>query len=241
MRGAIESAALGLKPRHAVSNPKQKSISSNQICRSLTPLKSPPSATAHSARPPQNDRSIDFCDFHFARHWPSEMQKKYPPKTLVRICIKNVSFKMHFCLHLHCNSFFFQFFPKMCFPPSVASTFLKTDVKHFASKFSLLSPPNDPHKNIFHNFCSLLSLRCSFASLFVRSRPPSKNACGSSPVLILPPRPRLHKRLHASHLQFCKSRVLSAVFFVPAALYTHVFCYFSCFFYKFASRRRWRA
>ena len=30
MRGAIESAALGLKPRHGVSNRKQKSISSNQ-------------------------------------------------------------------------------------------------------------------------------------------------------------------------------------------------------------------
>ena len=118
----------------------------------------------------------------------------------------------------------------MCFPPSVASTFLKTDVKHLASKFSLFSPPNDPHKTIFDNFCSLMSLRCSFVSLFVRSRPPSKNACGSSPVHISPPRPRLHKRLHASHLQFSKFRVLSAVFFVPAVLYTHVFCIFPNFF-----------
>ena len=108
---------------------------------------------------------------------------------------------------------------------------------HFASKFSLFSPPNVPHNSIFHNFCSLLSLRCSLSSLFVRSRPPSKNACGSSPVHILPPRPRLHKRLHASHLQFSKFRVLSAVFFVPAVFYTHVFCIFSYFFYKFASRR----
>ena len=125
----------------------------------------------------------------------------------------------------------------MCFPLSVASTFLKTDVKHFASKFSFFSPPNDPHKNIFHNFCSLLSLRCSFASLFVRSRPPSKNACGSSPVLILPPRPRLHKRLHASHLQFSQFRVLFAVFFVPVILHTHVFLFFLVLCYKFASRR----
>ena len=83
---------------------------------------------------------------------------------------------------------------------------------------------------ILITFCSLLSLRCSFASLFVRSRPPSKNACGSSPVHISPPRPRLHKRLHASHPQFCNSRVLSDVFFVPAILYTHVFCIFSSFF-----------
>ena len=46
----------------------------------------------------------------------------------------------------------------------------------------------------------------------------------------LPPRPRLHKRLHASHPQFCNSRVLSDVFFVPAILYTHVFCIFCSFF-----------
>ena len=64
----------------------------------------------------------------------------------------------------------------------------------------------------------------------MRSRPPSKNACGSSPVHIFSPRPRLHKRLHASHPQFCNSRVLSDVFFVPAILYTHVFCIFSSFF-----------
>ena len=35
----------------------------SQICRSLTPLKSPPSAPAHSARPPQNVRPPGFCDF----------------------------------------------------------------------------------------------------------------------------------------------------------------------------------
>ena len=42
MRGAIESAALGLKPRHGVSNRKQKSISSNQILQISDPLISPP-------------------------------------------------------------------------------------------------------------------------------------------------------------------------------------------------------
>ena len=35
----------------------------SQICRSLTPLKSPPSAPAHSARPPQNMRRPGFCHF----------------------------------------------------------------------------------------------------------------------------------------------------------------------------------
>ena len=102
--------------------------------------------------------------------------------------------------------------------------------KPLALKISLFWPPSGPYNSNFYDFCSLLSLHCSFASLFVRSRPPSKNACGSSPVLILPPRPRLHKRLHASHPQFCNSRVLSDVFFVPAILYTHVFCIFSPFF-----------
>ena len=42
MRGAIESAALGLKPRHGVSDPKQKSISSNQNLQISDPLISPP-------------------------------------------------------------------------------------------------------------------------------------------------------------------------------------------------------
>ena len=49
-------------------------------------------------------------------------------------------------------------------------------------------------------------------------------------MLILPPRPRLHKRPHASHLQFFKSHVLSAVFFVPAVLHTHFFVNFLIFF-----------
>ena len=35
----------------------------SQICRSQTPLISPPSAPAHSARPPQIDRRPGFCDF----------------------------------------------------------------------------------------------------------------------------------------------------------------------------------
>ena len=34
-----------------------------QICRSLTPLKSPPSGPAHSAGPPQNARRADFVIF----------------------------------------------------------------------------------------------------------------------------------------------------------------------------------
>ena len=46
-----------VKPKAQVRNCK------SQICRSLTPLKSPPSAPAHSARPPQNMHRPGFCDF----------------------------------------------------------------------------------------------------------------------------------------------------------------------------------
>ena len=35
----------------------------SQICRSLTPLKSPPTAPAHSARPLQKMHRPGFCDF----------------------------------------------------------------------------------------------------------------------------------------------------------------------------------
>ena len=71
--------------------------------------------------------------------------------------------------------------------------------------------------------------------------PPSKNACGSSPVHFSPPRPRLQKRLYASHLQFCKFRALSAVFFVPVVLHTHFSSNFYHIFWKFAPRPRWQA
>ena len=106
-------------------------------------------------------------------------------------------------------------------------------IKHQAfciKNLTFLMPVYAPYNNDFYHFWSLLWLHCSFASLFVRSRPPSKNACGASPVHISPPRPRLHKRLHASHPQFSEFRVLFAYFFVPAVLYTHAFCNFPIFF-----------
>ena len=42
---------------------------------------------------------------------------------------------------------------------------------------------------MFCHFCLLLLLCCSFGSLCVRFFPPSKTACGCSPVLFSPPRP----------------------------------------------------
>ena len=41
----------------------------------------------------------------------------------------------------------------------------------------------------FCHYCSLLLLCCSFGSLCVRFLPPSKTACGSTPVLFSPPSP----------------------------------------------------
>jgi hypothetical protein len=46
-----------------VRSKPQVRICKSQICRSLTPLKSPPSAPAHSARPPQKMQGPGFCDF----------------------------------------------------------------------------------------------------------------------------------------------------------------------------------
>ena len=49
----------------------------SQICRSLSPLKSPPSAPAHSARPPKNDPRADFVIFKNQKPVPSRKQKNY--------------------------------------------------------------------------------------------------------------------------------------------------------------------
>ena len=97
------------------------------------PLKISPSGLAHSARPAQIDHPADFCDFHFARHSPTEMQKNCAGRTSLRICIKNASGNMHFCLHV-CLLHYFSRFSKMCSPPSVGSTFLKNDSKQSAFK-----------------------------------------------------------------------------------------------------------
>ena len=96
MRGAIESAALAvwqeLACRIQSTSPKLQ-ISNLQI--SNPPQNSPQRPRAF--RPAAQKRSADrFCDFHFARHSPSEMQKNYAPWILLRICIKNVIYKTAF-------------------------------------------------------------------------------------------------------------------------------------------------
>ena len=107
----------------------------------------------------------------------------------MRICIKNVSCKTHFACIFALHHLFFQFCAKMCSPPRVGSTFLKNDFEHLRSKISLFWPPNGFKMINFCKFCLLLSLCCSFASLCARSLPPSKTACGSTPVQFSPPSP----------------------------------------------------
>ena len=51
---SIESAALVVDKARCVKSKAQNQNRQSQICRSQTPLISPPSAPAHSARPPKN-------------------------------------------------------------------------------------------------------------------------------------------------------------------------------------------
>ena len=133
------------------------------------------------------------------------MQKNCSGWTLVRICIENVSCKTHFACIFALHHLFFQFVAKMCSPPKVGSTFLKNAFEHLRSKISLFWPPNAFYESHFCNFRSLLSLRCSFASLCVRSLSPPKTACGCSRVRFSPPSPvckndRLQKDCNVSNV-----------------------------------------
>ena len=72
MRGAVESAALVVDRSWRVGPKAQVQNRPSQICRSLTPLKSPPSGLAHSARPPKSHRRADFVIFK--KQWPVPSQ-----------------------------------------------------------------------------------------------------------------------------------------------------------------------
>ena len=135
-------------------------------------------------------------------------------------CVQSVP---PFVLLLFNAPFLITFFRKMLLA-AAGSTFLQNDCKRSALANPLFWHPTGPDKSNFYHFWSLSSLRCSFGSLFVRSMPTSKTACGPSLVHFSPPRPRLQKQLYASHLQFCEFRVLSAIFAVSLMLHTHVSC-----------------
>ena len=120
------------------SKPQVRNCKS-QICRSLTPLKSPPSAPAHSARPPQNMRGPGFCDFQ---------------KTLA--VAERAANKL---LTIDCDPY--MTFSKLCFPPSLRSTIsifnnfqnfiAKMQIKHVAFK-KVLPALGGEHNFDFHEF-----------------------------------------------------------------------------------------
>ena len=96
-----------------VSNPNHKSvICKSQICRSLTPLKSSPSAPAHSARPTHLARGPGFCDFQKTLASAERGAKKVCPVELVatlhqKCKLQDVSF-MIFMIYLTFRIAFFE-------------------------------------------------------------------------------------------------------------------------------------
>ena len=85
-------------------------------------------------------------------------------------CVQSVP---PFVLFLFSTPFLITVFWKVLLA-TAGSTFLQNDLRHFALEHPLFGPPNGPHKSICFHFCSLLSLRCSFGSLFARYMCPSK-------------------------------------------------------------------
>ena len=148
--------------RAGVSNPKRKSITQtsnlrSQICRSLTLLKSPPSAPAHSARPTQIDRPPGFCDFQ---------------KTIASAerGAKNLKCKLQDTIFIH---FMFLLTFRITFFQKSASRLSGEHI--FEKQLQALSiicftffPPIRPQKEHFFPLYSLFSLFWPFRSLFFR-------------------------------------------------------------------------
>ena len=107
--------------------------------------------------------------------------------------------------------------------------------------YHFFAPPYGFKKSLFCHLCSLLSLFCSFWSLFVCFVGPSEKACASTPVYISPPGPHQQQRLPASHLQVYDFRMLSMVFVVFSLPYTPSSSLICLLFVKNASRLRWQA
>ena len=115
MRGAIESAALAVWQELACQIHNRSPHPQIQICRSLTPLKSPPSTPAHSARPTKKVRPPGFCDFQKTIASAERAETKSCWVELVtdlhRKCkLQDASF-MLFMLQL---TFYITFFQKCC-------------------------------------------------------------------------------------------------------------------------------
>ena len=132
-------------------------------------------------------------------------------------------------------------FWKKCFSPAWEAQFWKTTSNTFDQKYHFFEPPNGFKMSRFCHYCSLLLLCCSFGSLCVRFLPPSKTACGSTPVLFSPPSPFCKNDGMHSTCNFMNF-VCNLLFSLCISCFTHPFLQLFChFFWKFASRPRWGA
>ena len=117
MRVALESAALAVWQELACQIHNQSPHHQIQICRSLTPLKSPPSAPAHSARPTQNDHGPGFCDFQKTLATAEPAAKNLCPTDLVanshQKCKLQVAILLGFLLQLQFHTFFQKCAPRL--------------------------------------------------------------------------------------------------------------------------------
>ena len=156
-------------------------------------------------------------------------------KLCLPLCVPSHAFWMAFYVLAHFSN---HMFSKKCFSPRREAHFRKTtsSIYHKENHFSW-SPDGLGKMHVCH-FCSLLSLRCSFGSLCVRSVPPSKTAWASSLVHFSPPSPVCkNDRMHITCI-FVEFRMRSALFLAPLMLYTPFSCKCSSFVWKSASRPR---
>mgnify|MGYP003303640683 CR=1 FL=1 len=160
---------------------------------------------------------------------------------MMRLCIKNASFKMHLSWFLRFSSLFTWHFLKKVLLACMGSTILKNDFEYFRWKISRFWPPNGFKMSGMFHYCSLLLLWCSFGLLCVRFLPPSKTACGSTPVLFSPPSPFCKNDSMHTTCNFMNF-VCNLLFSLCISCSTHNFLQLVCrFFWKFASRPRWGA
>ena len=115
--------------------------------------------------------------------------------------------------------------------------FLKTPSNTFDQKHRLFAP-RMASKILF---VADVACFCRFVARSVRSWPPSKTACGCSPVLFSPPSPvyqndGMHIGCH--FVNFVSNLLL---FFLHFMVYTSLSPLFGHFFKKSASRLRWGA
>ena len=140
----------------------------SQICRSLTPLKSPPSAPAHSARPTQIDRGPGFYDFQKTLASAERGAKKLCRVDIdVNLCQKCKLQDTTFIIFMFQLTFRITFFQKSASRLSGEHIFEK-QLQALSIIFFTFFPPKRPQKEHFFPLSSLFSLFWPFRSLFFR-------------------------------------------------------------------------